>query len=167
MEIKNILRFCHKGEKEITNYVFGGTSAIVTSLALIIGLGLSANPKLAIISSLLIVALADNISDALGIHIYQESEGKKADRVWLGTITNFFTRLLISLGFIAIVEIFPLAVATYIAVAYGLVTLSIFSYFIAVNGKRNPISSIAEHLCIAVAVIILSRVVGSFIVTAL
>lgn len=166
MGIKKLFKFCHKEEKEITNYVFGGTSAIVTSLALTIGLNASANAKLAIVSSLLIIALADNISDSLGIHIYQESQGLKAKKVWLKTGTNFFTRLLVSLGFIAIVALLPLAIATYVAVIYGLTTLAFFSYFIAKAANRKPFYSILEHLFIAVIVILISKIVGNLIVTA-
>ena len=166
MSIKNLLRFCRREEKAITNYVFGATSSIVTSLALIIGLNTSSNPKLAIISSLLIIALADNISDSLGIHIYQESQGMTLQKVWLKTGTNFFTRLLISSGFIGIVTVFPITLATYIAVVYGLTILSVFSYFIAIDQNKKPVFSILEHLCIAIFVIILSRFIGSIIVRA-
>jgi len=166
MEIKNLFKFCHREEKEITNYVFGGTSAIITSLALIIGLNASANSQVAIIGSLLVIALADNISDSLGIHIYQESQGVKAKKVWLGTAANFFTRLLVSAGFIAIVTIFPPGLATYVAIIYGLTTLAVFSYFIAASRKRNPLFSVLEHLLIAVIVVIVSKLVGNFIVTA-
>ena len=166
MQTKEIIDFWRSGEKRITNFVFGGTSAIVTSLALITGLNEAANPRLAIISSLLIIALADNISDSLGIHIYQESEGMKARKVWFTTFTNFFTRLLVSFGFILIIAVFPLAIATYIAVAYGLATLTVFSYFIAIGQHRKPLFAIFEHLCIAIAVIILSKFVGDFIIKA-
>jgi len=164
MSITKLINFCRHEEKSITNYVFGATSSIVTSLALITGLNNSSNPKLAIISSLLIIALADNISDSLGIHIYQESQGMQAKKVWLKTSTNFFTRLLVSLGFIWIVAVFPIAAATYIAIAYGLTTLAVFSYFIALDRKRKPLFSILEHLCIAITVIILSKFIGSIIV---
>ncbi len=166
MKIKKLLKFFRGKEIEITNYIFGGTSAIVTSLAIITGLNASENPRLAIIGSLLVIALADNISDSLGIHIYQESEGMPARKVWLKTGTNFFTRLIVSFGFIAIIAVFPLALATYIAIAYGLATLAVFSYFIAISQNRKPMFPILEHLCIAVVVIALSKFVGDFIITA-
>ena len=81
-----------KRKFDLTKYSFGGTSAIITNLALIIGLNTAANAKLSIISGLLIIGLADNISDTLGIHIYQESEGKQTLNVWISTLTNFFSR---------------------------------------------------------------------------
>jgi len=56
----------------LTKYSFGASSAIITCLAFIIGLSHSSNPRLSIVGSLLVIAIADNISDSLGIHIFQE-----------------------------------------------------------------------------------------------
>ena len=147
-----------------TKYSFGGTSAIITNLALIIGLSTTINAKLNIIGALLVIAFADNISDSLGIHIYQESEGMKSHNVWISTLTNFFSRFLVSLGFIFIIVIFPLNLATTISIIYGLLVISIISYLIAINRKTNPILSIIEHIIIATIVIFLSKYIGEFIV---
>jgi hypothetical protein len=46
---------------------FGGPAAIVTSAAATAG-------KMAIIGSLLVIGLADNLTDPLSVHIYQEAE---------------------------------------------------------------------------------------------
>ena len=53
---------------------FGATSAIVTSVGLMVGFGSADVRKSAIISGLLIVGLADNLTDTLSIHIFQQSE---------------------------------------------------------------------------------------------
>ena len=53
---------------------FGAVSAIVTSMGLIIGFGAAGISKPTIVAGLLIVGLADNLTDSLSIHIYQESE---------------------------------------------------------------------------------------------
>lgn len=58
---------------EFHNLSFGVTSAIMTSLVLVIGLG-GAENNMALITALLIIAIAENISDSFGIHIYQESK---------------------------------------------------------------------------------------------
>ena len=60
--------------KKISRISYGGTAAIVTSMALITGLNTVGTGKSTLITALLIVALADNITDSLSIHIYQESE---------------------------------------------------------------------------------------------
>ena len=56
----------------LTRISFGGASAIVTSTGLIIGFGAAAVSRSTIVAGLLIVGLADNVTDALSIHIYQE-----------------------------------------------------------------------------------------------
>jgi len=46
-------------------FSFGGTSAIVTSMGLIIGLGAARAEMATIVSGLLIVGFADNMTDSL------------------------------------------------------------------------------------------------------
>ncbi|OGA48047.1 MAG: hypothetical protein A3F74_14315 [Betaproteobacteria bacterium RIFCSPLOWO2_12_FULL_62_58] len=58
----------------IRNFSFGAAAAIVTSMGLIIGLDAAAATKAAILSGLLIVAIADNLTDSLSVHMYQEAE---------------------------------------------------------------------------------------------
>lgn len=146
-----------------STFSFGSTSAIITNIALIIGLDTTLNAKATIIGSLLVIALADNISDTLGMHMFQESEGHSKKTVWLLTFTNFFSRLLTSLGFILIIFIFPLSIGIIVGVVYGLSILTLVSYLIAKNRKVNPWSAIAEHLLIAMFVIVISKLFGGLI----
>jgi hypothetical protein len=67
-------------------FLFGSTAAIITNMGLVVGLFSSLNAKATIIGSILIIAVADNISDTLGIHIYQEAEGLSAKEVWLSSL---------------------------------------------------------------------------------
>ena len=71
-------------------FIFGATTAVITNMGLVTGLFFSPNAKMNIIGSILVIALADNISDSLGIHIFQEAEKLKIKEVWLSTLTNFF-----------------------------------------------------------------------------
>ena len=86
-----------------TKFSFGATSAIITSLGLIAGLDSLSHPKSGIIGGILVIALADNVSDSVGIHIYQESECIPDKEVWFSTFSNFFTRILVSSTFIVLV----------------------------------------------------------------
>jgi vacuolar iron transporter family protein len=149
---------------DLTRYSFGGTSAIITNLALIVGLDRTVNAKLNIIGGLLVIALADNISDTLGIHIYQESEGAKPIHVWISTLTNFFSRLIVSLGFIFIIAVLPLNLATIVSIVYGLLVISIISYIIAINRNISPPRSIIEHIFITTIIVLLSKYIGRFII---
>ena len=91
-----------------TKFSFGATSAIITNLGIITGLDTLAHPRISIIAGMLAVALADNISDSFGIHIYQESEHLSKKEVWLSTLTNFFARLFVSSTFIVLIILLPI-----------------------------------------------------------
>lgn len=58
--------------RNLTRFAFGATAAIMTSMALIVGLGSANSGKTGIVGGLLIIAVADNLSDTLSIHIYEE-----------------------------------------------------------------------------------------------
>ena len=148
----------------LTKFSFGTTSAIVTSLAFIVSLSESINSKLTIIVSLLVFAVADNISDSLGLHIFQESDLKKPKVVSVSTFSNFFTRLLVVLIFVLAVVFLPIDYAVIFSIIYGISSLSILSYFIAKEQKANPYLSILEHVTIAVLVIIVSYFLREWIV---
>ena len=148
-----------------TRFSFGATSAIITNLSLIAGLNTLAHPKLSIIGGILLIALADNISDSAGIHIYQESECVTQKEVWLSTLTNFFTRLFVSLVFILLVALLPMNLAVPCSIAFGLGLLSFMSYTIAKDRGINPYSAIFEHLCIAILVIALSNFFGKWVIS--
>ena len=85
-------------KKKISRISYGGTAAIVTSMALITGLNAVGTGKSTLIAALLIAALADNITDSLSIHVYQESERLDEREAFIGTLSNFTTRLLGSLS---------------------------------------------------------------------
>jgi hypothetical protein len=78
---------------KITRISFGGTAAIVTSMALMAGLEAANAAKAAEVSALLIAAVADNLTDSLSVHLYQESEGLERREAFVGTLANFATRL--------------------------------------------------------------------------
>jgi len=147
----------------LTRFSFGATSAIITCLAFIIGLSKSANPKFTIIGSLLVIAIADNISDSLGIHIYQESDLKKSEVVRTSTFFNFITRFFVIFVFILFVLLLPLLYATILSIIWGISLLIVLSYYIAREQKVNPYKAIVEHVAIAVVVIIISNYLSEWI----
>jgi VIT1/CCC1 family predicted Fe2+/Mn2+ transporter len=149
----------HYGEY-LTKFSFGATCAIITNLGLIMGLYLMPNARFSIIAGILVVAVADNISDSFGIHIYQESEKRKQYEVWLSTFTNFLSRMLVSLVFILFILLLPMAIAVICSLAWGLLLLTVISYFIASNENSKPYLVVLEHLGIAALVIVVSKYLG-------
>ena len=145
---------------KLSNISFGSTSGIITNISLVIGLGSGNVSKLAIIGSLLVIAIADNISDSLGVHMYKESEAAGLKESLISTIGNFLSRLVISFSFIGIIAFFPLDHAIIITVIWGLLLLSGLSYLIARRNQDKPGIEILKHIVVAIIVIAASRYVG-------
>ena len=140
------------------------TSAIITTLGLMVGLHSGTKSRLVVIGGILIIAIADAFSDALGIHISEESENKHATvEIWEATIATFFAKFIFASTFIVPLLLFPLNTAIIVSVLYGLILLSLFSLFMAREQGERPWKVIAEHLLIAVVVVIVTHYVGDLV----
>ncbi len=149
--------------QDLSKYSFGATSAIITSLALIVGLESAVNPKMSIIPALLVIAFADNISDSLGIHIYRESQYPVCKHSEVYTFSNFLTRVAITMLFIFLVLFLPMQYAVPACIIIGMALLCLLSYFIAIYHKSSPFRETAEHLTVAVTVLVASNFLGQTI----
>jgi len=149
-----------------TGVSFGLTSGIITTLGLIVGLHSSTHSEVVVIGGILTIAIADSFSDALGIHVSEESEGKHtAKEIWASTIFTFLSKFIFALSFIGIFLIFKLSLAIAFSIVWGLVLLSIFSFYISRHEKIRAIFSVIEHLTIALVVIFLTHWIGHWIGT--
>lgn len=146
-----------------TRFSFGGTAAVVTSMALIIGLTAASATKSAIVSGLLIVAVADNLSDSLSIHMYQESESLEPQAAFRSTLTNFATRLLVTLVFILLVLALPSNLTVPASVAWGVGLLIVLSFLIAKQRGLGLASEAIKHVLSAAVIIGVSRTIGAWI----
>ena len=147
-----------------TGLSFGLTSATITTLGLMVGLDSGTHSKKVVIGGILVIAIADAFSDALGIHISEEAKNESTTKsIWKATIATFFSKFVFALSFIVPVLFFELSKAIVVSVVYGMVLLGLISYYIARWGKVEPWKVIAEHVFIALAVIIISRYVGIWI----
>jgi hypothetical protein len=139
---------------------FGAVSAIITSIGVIVGFGAAGIPKSTIIGSLLIVGLADNLTDSLSIHIYQESEDLEKQAAFRATVGNFVTRLMISMTFIAPVLAFSEMNGILVALGWGIAMLTGLTWLVAKRRGAALSTEIAKHLVVAAVVIAISRAIG-------
>jgi VIT1/CCC1 family predicted Fe2+/Mn2+ transporter len=116
-----------------------------------------------IIGSLLVFAIADNISDSLGIHIFQESDLKKTGTVNSSTISNFASRFLIILSFVAVVYLLPIQLAVIVSVVWGISILMTLTYLIAIERETKILPAMVQHLAIAALVVATSLILRSWI----
>ena len=146
---------------------FGLTSGIITTLGLMIGLAYGTSSKAVVLGSILLIAIADALSDALGMHISEEAGSKQTTekQVWESTYSTVFFKFLFALTFAVPVLLFNLNLAVIVSVVWGLLLLTIFSYNIAKNRKERPLRAIFEHVFIAAIVIIATYFIGKWIAT--
>jgi len=142
---------------------FGITSGVITTIGLMIGLYSSTNSKLAILGGIITIAIADALSDSLGIHISEESVNKNKKRIWQSTFSTFIFKFLTAIIFVIAILIFPLKIGILINLILGIIILTLFSYKIAKNQKEKPLKIITEHLSIAILVIIITFFLGKLI----
>lgn len=145
-------------------FSFGLTSGIITTLGLIVGLHSGTHSKLVVLGGILMIAIADAFSDALGIHISEESEVKHAPReIWQSTVSTFLAKFIFALTFTLPILLLPLPAAIIASVVWGLVLLGIFSFYLARTQGKKPWKVITEHLVIALVVITITHCLGNWI----
>jgi VIT1/CCC1 family predicted Fe2+/Mn2+ transporter len=147
-----------------TGLSFGLTSGIITTLGLIVGLHSSTHSRPVIIGGILTIAIADAFSDALGIHVSEESEAKHTTKeIWQSTIATFLTKFVFAMTFVIPILLLPLTTAIVVSIVWGLSLLGVFSYYIAKEQKAKPWRAVLEHMLIGLVVIGITHYVGDWI----
>jgi vacuolar iron transporter family protein len=114
-----------------------------------------------VLGGILTIAIADAFSDALGIHVSEESTKVHTEKeIWAATITTFLTKFFYASLFILPVLVFSLSTAIIVSIFFGLTVLGLLSYYIAKDQKIKPWKVIGEHITIAVIVILITHYVG-------
>jgi VIT1/CCC1 family predicted Fe2+/Mn2+ transporter len=147
-----------------TGVSFGLTSAVITTLGLMVGLQSGTHSKIVVLAGILTIAIADAFSDALGIHVSEEAENKHTTKqIWAATISTFLAKFLFAMTFVLPVILFTLSTAIVVSLIWGLSILSLLSYIIAKTQNEPPWKIVAEHLLISIVVIGLTHWVGDWL----
>jgi len=151
-------------ESLTTGISFGLTSGAITTLGLMVGLHSATPSRLVIIGGILTIAVADAFSDALGIHISEESENVHTHKqIYAASIATFLSKFLFALTFVVPVLIFRLSTAMLVGVFWGLGAVALLSCWIAYAQGKRKFPVIAEHILIALVVIVATHFVGDLI----
>ena len=145
-------------------FSFGITSGIITTLGLMVGLNSSTQSRFVVIGGILTIAVADSFSDAMGMHLAQESENHLTHKdIWKSTIFTLIAKFIFSSIFIIPVLIFNLKVAIIVSIFIGLYLIFLLSLIISRERKDNPYKVITEHIVITIFVIIIAHYLGLLI----
>lgn len=147
-----------------TGLFFGATSGVITTIGLIVGLNSGTKSVTAVLGGILVIAVADAMSDALGIHLAEEADPSKTHgHVWSATIMTFITKFVFSISFAVPLLLLPLATAVLVSVMWAMLVIVVLSYFLARSQGESPFAIIAEHVGIAMLVVIFSHYIGVWV----
>ena len=153
----------------LTGISFGLTSAVITSLGMIVGLNSATSSRLAVGAGIIVMAVADGLADAMGLHLAEESEienGKvkhTSKEVWLTTAVTFFSVSGFCSTFAIPILLFPMKLAVFLAISWGMLLLVILNFYIARIKKERPLKLILQHILLAIFVIAISYEIGNLI----
>jgi VIT1/CCC1 family predicted Fe2+/Mn2+ transporter len=161
--VKRLLK--NKGAR--TGVYFGATSGVITTVGLIAGLYAGTESVVAVLGGILVIAVADAMSDALGIHLAQEADpDSTSEHIWSATISTFVTKFIVALTFAVPVMWLPLETAVLVSIGWGLLIIAVLSWFLARSQQNAVLPVVLEHLGIAITVIIISYYIGVWVHTA-
>ncbi len=147
-----------------TGLSFGLTSGVITTLGLMVGLHSGTHSRTVVIGGILTIAIADAMSDALGMHIAEESKNHGlVSEIWESTIATFAAKFLIAMTFVLPVLLLALENAMIVSVGWGLTLLTVLSYLLARAQQIPAWKVIAEHVVIGISVIAITHYVGDWI----
>jgi len=73
---------------------FGLTSGIITTLGLMVGLNSSTQSHYVVVGGILTIAVADALSDSIGMHFAVESQNTHTNKeIWEATLSTFFLQI--------------------------------------------------------------------------
>lgn len=149
-----------------TGITFGLTSAVITTLGLMVGLHSGTHSQVVVLGGIMTIAIADAFSDALGIHVSEEAENvHTVKQIWTATVATFLAKLLFALTFAAPVLLLPLSTAILVSLVWGMSILAILSYAMARAQGKAPWKIVGEHILIALVVIGITHWVGDWVST--
>ena len=147
-----------------TGISFGLTSAVITTLGLMVGLHSGTHSKVVVLAGILTIAIADAFSDALGIHVSVEADiTHTTKQIWGATVVTFLTKFLVAMTFVVPVLLLSLSTAIVVNLIWGMSILSVLSYIIAKSQGEPAWKIVGEHLLIAIVVISITHWLGDWI----
>jgi VIT1/CCC1 family predicted Fe2+/Mn2+ transporter len=153
-----------KSDGARTGLFFGATSGVITTIGLITGLNAGTHSVTAVLGGIFVIAVADAMSDALGIHLAEESNpGATTQHIWSATISTFLNKFIFAISFAVPLLLLPLNQAVIASLLWGMLVIIVLSYFLARAQKVSPVLIVAEHLGIAMLVVVLSHLIGEWV----
>jgi VIT1/CCC1 family predicted Fe2+/Mn2+ transporter len=142
---------------------FGITSAVITTLGIIVGIHAGTDLKHGVIVAILVIAFADSLADSCGVYFSEEARGTSFSECLVSSSSTLVGKLLFALSFLVPIIFFDLHPAIIIDIVYGLLVLGIYGFFVAKSKNASVFKTISFHLVLVLIVIAISHLVGTYI----
>lgn len=161
---KPLDRFFIKLYEIFGKFAYGISSGVLTTLGVMVGLMGATASRLAVIGGILSIAIADSLSDSLGIYSLKTSErGTTKKQAIRSAINVFIGKLIFALSFIIPFIFLSLTTAIIISIIWGLLLIIFLNALIAIAQRTNLFRTIIKNTLIAIAVILISYGIGLLI----
>ncbi len=163
-ELSKFHKFLDKLYSFIGNFSFGISSAVLTTLGMIVGLDSATKSEFAVISGIVSVAIADSFSDAIGMYSSKKSErGVSSSSAFKSAFNVFLGKLVFTLSFIFPFLFFSYNKAIFLSILWGLFLLAVVNMQIAYVNEENSLISVIKNTFIALTIMFLSFIAGMLI----
>ena len=147
-----------------TGLFFGATSGVITTLGLMVGLQSGTGSVTAVFGGVIVIAISDAMSDAMGIHLAQEADPDSTHaHIWAATLSTFVSKFVVAISFALPLLWLSLDHAVVVAVVWGLLIITVMSVFLARMQRASVWRAVAEHVAIALLVVVVSHYVGVWV----
>jgi VIT1/CCC1 family predicted Fe2+/Mn2+ transporter len=100
------------------------------------------------------------------MHVSEESEGVHVRKdVWEATMATFLTKFTFAFTFVIPIWFLPLDIAVPVDIIWGLLIMTVFNIFLARSQEESVFRVVFEHLAIAIIVVLITYIAGSFLST--
>ena len=145
--------------------IFGITSGILTTIGLLVGMNAATDSRLAVVAGILVIAMADSLSDSFGMYLSKLGErgGTRAAALRYASGT-FAGKFIFPLSF-AIPLLSPIALSTAVMIdlTWGAAVLALLSTEQALVTQTSVVRTIARNVGLAILIVCLSSLVGSIV----
>jgi hypothetical protein len=137
---------------------------VITTTGLMVGLYAGTESVVAVVGGVMVIAVADAMSDALGIHVAQEADpSATAAHIWAATFAALIAKFLVASSFALPLLWLPLSAGIVVALAWGVIVVTVVSIQLARSRGARALPIVTEHLAVGSLVIVLSHLTGRWI----
>lgn len=146
---------------KVGELAFGITSGVLTTVGLLAGVNSATSSRLAVVASVMVIAVADSFSDAFGMYMSKITERGISRAIAIKyTLGTMFGKVFLPITFIIPLLILPLKVGVVVDEVWGAVALSLLTAEQAIVAGKSIFKPVITNLVLAVVIIICSILAG-------